>query len=121
MLDKLQDRVNANPGLIRRGRFVNATVLIEVGPDPWLVRFVDGRIASLVKGPFVMATWDFALRAPAEAWAGFWAAHPRPGFHDLMALIKRRALRVEGDLQIFMANLRFFKEVMASLRAGAPA
>ena len=34
-----------------------------------------------------------------------------------MALIKRRVLRAEGDLQIFMANLRYFKEALAKLRA----
>ncbi len=33
-----------------------------------------------------------------------------------MALIKRRVLKAEGNLQIFMANLRYFKEVLAKLR-----
>ena len=37
-----------------------------------------------------------------------------------MALIKRRVLKAEGNLQIFMANLRYFKEALAKLRsAGA--
>ncbi len=38
-----------------------------------------------------------------------------------MALIKRRVLKAEGDLQVFMANLRYFKEVLAKLREGAAA
>ncbi len=121
MLSRLQEKVNGNANLLRRGRFVNALVLIEVGATPWLVRFVDGRVASVAKGPFVMPTWTFAVRAPEDAWAGFWAKNPRPGFHDIMALIKRRVMRVEGDLQIFMSNLRFFKEVLATLRAGEAA
>jgi hypothetical protein len=33
-----------------------------------------------------------------------------------MALIKRRVLRAEGDLQVFMAHLRYFKEALAKLR-----
>ena len=33
-----------------------------------------------------------------------------------MALIKRRVLKAEGDLQVFMANLRYFKEALAKLR-----
>jgi hypothetical protein len=33
-----------------------------------------------------------------------------------MALIKRRVLQADGDLQIFMANLRYFKEALAKLR-----
>jgi hypothetical protein len=33
-----------------------------------------------------------------------------------MALIKRRVLKAEGNLQVFMANLRYFKEALAKLR-----
>ena len=36
--------------------------------------------------------------------------------NDLMALIKRRVLQTEGDLRVFMANLRYFKEALAILR-----
>ena len=46
---------------------------------------------------------------------------PPPGSNDLMALIKRRVLKAEGDLQLFMANLRYFKEALAKLRGGAAA
>ena len=41
--------------------------------------------------------------------------------NDLMALIKRRVLKAEGNLQIFMSHLRYFKEVLAKLREGAAA
>jgi hypothetical protein len=64
-----------------------------------------------------MASWTFALRAPAEAWARFWAAEPEPGFNDLFALIKQRLLKVEGDIHPFMANLFYFKGLLGSLRA----
>jgi hypothetical protein len=60
--------------------------------------------------------------APEAEWQKFWSNRPPPGSNDLMALIKRRVLRAEGNLQIFMANLRYFKEVLAKLRpAGAEA
>ena len=36
-----------------------------------------------------------------------------------MALIKRRVLKAEGNLQVFMANLRYFKEALAKLRSEA--
>ena len=54
---------------------------------------------------------------PEEEWQKFWSSRPPPGSNDLMALIKRRVLKAEGDLQIFMANLRYFKEALAKLRA----
>ncbi|MBI5133045.1 MAG: hypothetical protein HZA66_26700 [Rhodopseudomonas palustris] len=117
MIEQLSDRVNADAGLVRRGRFLSTTYLLEVGTTPWLISIVDGRVAAVTRGPFVMPSWAFALRAPEDEWAKFWEAHPLPGSHDLMAMIKRRVLKAEGDLQVFMANLRYFKESLAKLRA----
>ena len=42
---------------------------------------------------------------------------PPPGFHDLIAMLKVRALRIEGDQHPFMANLRYFKDLLALPRA----
>ena len=36
--------------------------------------------------------------------------------HDLMAMVKRRHLQLEGDVYPFMSNLLYFKGVMAALR-----
>jgi hypothetical protein len=117
LIETLAARVNGDAALVRKGRFVDATVLLEVGETAWLIQIVGGRIASVVRGPFVMPTWTFAMRAPAEAWSRFWALEPEPGFHDLFALIKQRLLTVEGDLHPFMANLFYFKGVFAAPRA----
>lgn len=116
MLYQLKDRVNADAALTRRGRFIATTFLIEVGATQWLVGIVEGRIVSVTQGPFVMPSWSFALRAPEQEWQAFWSASPPPGSNDLMALIKRRALKAEGDLHVFMANLRYFKESLEKLR-----
>jgi hypothetical protein len=116
LLNDLKEKVNGDPALVRRGRFLTTTFLIEAGSAQWLVSIVEGRIASVTKGPFVMPSWSFALRAPQHEWEQFLAAKPRPGSNDLMALIKRRALKVEGDLHVFMANLRYFKEALEKLR-----
>jgi len=118
MIESLPARVNADAALVRRGRFVQTTFLLAVGPQDWLVTVDGGRIVGVLKGPFVMPRWTFALRAPAEAWERFWAAQPPPGFHDVFALIKRRLLTAEGDLHPFMSNLFYFKGVLASLREG---
>jgi hypothetical protein len=63
-----------------------------------------------------MADWTFALRAPREAWEKFFLAHPPPGFTDIFALQKHKLLRMEGNLQPLMANLLYFKDVLATLR-----
>lgn len=116
MIETLKARVNGDEALVRRGRFLTTTFLLEVGDTPWLISIFEGRIVSVTSGPFVMPSSSFALRAPKQEWEQFWSSRPPPGSSDLMALIKRRVLKAEGNLQIFMANLRYFKEVLAKLR-----
>jgi hypothetical protein len=116
-IEQLPERVNADVPLVRRGRFLATRFLLEVGETQWLIGVQDGKIVSVERGPFVMPSWSFALRASEAEWQTFWSANPPPGHHDLMALIKRRALKAEGDLKVFMAYLRYFKDVLAKLRA----
>ena len=117
MVEALKERVNRDEALVRRGRFLTTTFLLEAGDATWLVSIYEGRIVAVTPGPFVMPSASFALRASEAEWQKFWLSRPPPGSNDLMALIKRRVLGVEGDLQIFMANLRYFKEVLAKLRS----
>src|SRR5664279_1769852 len=117
MIEALAPRVNGDEALVRRGRYLTTTFLLEVGPTAWLISIFEGRVVTVVRGPFVMPSSSFALRAPEEEWQKFWSKRPPPGSNDLMALIKRRVLRAEGDLQVFMANLHYFKEVLAKLRS----
>ena len=121
MIEALKQRVNDDTGLVRCGRFLTTTFLLEVGATAWLISIFEGRIVSVTKGPFVMPSSSFALRAPEEEWQKFWSRRPPPGSNDLLALVRRRVLKTEGNLQIFMANLRYFKEALAKLRAGASA
>jgi hypothetical protein len=120
MIEALRERVNGDAALVRRGRYLTTTFLLEIGQTTWLVSIFEGRIVSVTSGPFVMPSSSFALRAPEQEWQKFWSSRPPAGSHDLMALIKRRVLKAEGNLQVFMANLRYFKEALAKLRpAGA--
>ncbi|MBV8926135.1 MAG: hypothetical protein JOZ74_12280 [Bradyrhizobium sp.] len=119
MLEGLKERVNEDAGLVRRGRYLTTTFLLQSGDTSWLVSIFQGRIVSVMRGPFVMPSSAFALRAAEAEWAKFFLPRPPPGSNDLMALIRRRVLRPEGDLQIFMAHLRYFKEVLAKLRPAA--
>ncbi len=116
MIEALQTRVNGDAALVRRGLFLTTTFLLEVGSAAWLISIFEGRVVAVTPGPFVMPSSSFALRAPEAEWTKFWSRRPPPGSNDLMALIKRRVLKAEGNLQIFMANLRYFKEALAKLR-----
>lgn len=116
LMERLPELVNADPVLVRRGRFVDASFLVEIGEDGYLITVAAGRIATVRRGPFVMPSWTFALRASREAWDAFFSPVPPPGSNDLFALLKRRALKIEGNLQPFMANLLYFKGVLGTLR-----
>jgi hypothetical protein len=117
MIEALKARVNDDAALVRRGRYLTTTFLLEVGQTAWLISIFEGKVMSVTSGPFVMPSSSFALRAPEQEWQKFWSVRPPPGSNDLMALIKRRVLTADGNLQIFMANLRYFKEALAKLRA----
>jgi hypothetical protein len=116
MLEALKERVNADVGLVRRGRLLTTTFLLQSGDTSWLISIFEGRIVSVTRGPFVMPSSSFALRASEAEWEKFFLAKPPPGSNDLMALVRRKALRAEGNLQVFMAHLRYFKEALAKLR-----
>jgi len=116
MIEALKERVNDDAGLVWRGRYLTTNFLLEIGRTAWLIAIHEGRIISVTRGPFVMPSSSFALRTSDEEWEKFCERRPPPGSNDLMALIKRRVLKAEGDLQIFMANLRYFKEALAKLR-----
>jgi hypothetical protein len=120
-MEQLAQRVNGNERLVWRGRFLDTAFLVEVGDAAWLVTISAGRVASVMRVARVMPSWTFALRAARETWEQFWLPVPPPGYHDLMAMVKYRTLRLEGDLHPFMSNLLYFKDVMASLRPAAVA
>jgi len=116
MLENLAARVNGDANLVRRGRFVDTTFLIGIDDRDYLVRVTQGRIAAVTPGPFITPNYSFALRASREAWEKFWAPQPQPGFTDVFALVKKKLLRIEGDLHPFMSNLIYFKGVLAAAR-----
>src|SRR5690348_11418583 len=64
VIETLKERVNADAALVRRGRYLTTTFLLEAGDTAWLISIVEGRVVSAVRGPFVMPSWSFALRAP---------------------------------------------------------
>ena len=101
------------PALIVRGRFLDCECLLGPTEDPFHASIRQGRIIDLTPAPVLMRSWRFSYRASPAAWAEHWQAAPRPGFHDLLALTKRGEAVLEGDLHPFIANLQYFKDVLA--------
>jgi hypothetical protein len=114
MLENLAARVNGDANLVRRGKHVNTSFLIAVDNTDHIVRVEHGRIASVTPGPFITPNYAFALRASRDAWEKLWSPTPIPGYTDIFALVKKKLLRIEGDLHPFMSNLLYFKGVIAA-------
>lgn len=116
---RLPELVNDDEWLVHRGRYVDTTFLLEVGQMPFLIRIHNGRIESVRRGPFVMPRWTFAIRVQQEAWEEYCRPYPAPGYHDILAMVKFKTLKLEGDQHPLMANLLYFKDVLARLREKA--
>ena len=118
MLETLAARVNGDANLVRRGKHVNTSFLIAIDSADHIVTVAEGKITGIKTGPFITPNYAFALRAPREAWEKLWSPTPIPGYSDVFALVKKKLLRIEGDLHPFMSNLIYFKGVIAA--AGQP-
>ena len=114
MLENLATRVNTDANLVRRGKHVHTTFLIAIDNTDHLIRVAEGRIVSITPGPFITPNYSFALRAARDSWDKLWSPTPIPGYTDIFALVKKKLLRIEGDLHPLMSNLLYFKGVLAA-------
>ncbi len=111
--------VNGDPVLLRRGRFLNTTCQLGIGEVTCLLRIIDGKIADARQGALVTPSADFAISGDPAVWRRLLAAEPPPGDHDLLAFVKRKELRLTGDLHPLMSHLLYFKALLAHLREAA--
>jgi len=68
MIERLPDLVNRDAALLRRGRYLDLDVMIEIGDVPYYASIAGGRIARLDRGPLLMRSWALAFRGRDEAW-----------------------------------------------------
>ena len=108
--------VEGEAWLIHRGRHLTTECLIGIGAVPFYASIAAGRLSALERGTRLMRSWRFAVRAPAAAWLALWQPLPAPGAHDILAFAKRGELLLEGDLVPLMANLQYFKDLLAAPR-----
>lgn len=94
---------------------INTNFLLTYGKNDYLIKLLAGQVIEIKKGPFVMPHWSFRLIAERKDWKKFWSSEPAAGYHDLLALVKFRRMRIEGDLTLFMQNLFYFKQLIKNL------
>src|SRR5262245_33195202 len=96
---RLPDLLAADADLRRRGRLLSVDCRVDVGSEPFFLAIRDGALTDLERGARLMHSTAFALRASDEAWTQHWKPVPEPGWHDLLALTKRGAASIDGDLR----------------------
>lgn len=110
----------ADPHLVWRGRRFDCALMLEADDARWHFEFRRGAVEAFAEGDRLMRSWTTALRAPAVDWVAFWRPVPPVGSHDLFAMAKRGALKIEGELHPVFSNLQFVKDVLALPRGAAP-
>ena len=116
MIEQLKDLVNANPALVRRGRWTNAVMLLGIGEENHWVTIREGRIESVKAEDWRVSAFDFAIKGTAEAWDKFWSDPPPPRHHDISALVREGKVRLEGNIDLLQANFLYLKLVLEQLR-----
>ncbi len=113
ILHSIAAAVNNDAAMVHRGRYVDLNFLLSIGADSHFLTISQGRIAAITPGGGLMRPWRFAIHIAPEAWKKFRQPLPRPGYHDLFAMCKLGEARIEGEIHALMANLRYFKELLA--------
>ncbi|MBL0900079.1 MAG: hypothetical protein IBJ17_15450 [Reyranella sp.] len=97
----------------RRGSWVSVECRVGIGAESFHLVLRGGAIAAFDRGPQLIRSTAFTVRATDEAWTQHWRKVPEPGWHDLFALTKRGQASFDGDLRPLLQNLQFFKDLLA--------
>ena len=116
MFEKLAEKNNVRHSLASMALYLNTCFMISTIEHEYLVNIEKGIVKNVEEGPFVMPSYVFKLTAPKNEWIKFLQHTPQPGSHDIIAMLRRKVLKFEGDLHPLMSHLLYFKLLLASLR-----
>ncbi|MFZ2155069.1 MAG: hypothetical protein WAV72_02955 [Bradyrhizobium sp.] len=112
MLQQLAATAKGDPVLERRGRYLSTVFLWSIGDEGFVVKISDGQIQRVDPVSRVMPQYEFRVSADRHSWDMLWSNPPVPGWHDILALMRRRKLHIEGNLHPFMTHLLYFKRLL---------
>lgn len=112
----LPARANADANVQRLGRTFTGAFTLAIDDLPVRVAIENGVVQAAEAGPFKMRASSFRIAATAETWAAFQTPRPRPGYHDIFAMTAAGVAEIDGDVNVLLEHLAFFKALLASLR-----
>ena len=116
MFKSLIEKNEKRSQLSMMAQYLNTCFMISTIEHEYLVNIEKGVVKNVEEGPFVMPSYVFKLTAPKNEWLKFLQYTPQPGSHDIIAMLRRKVLKFEGDLHPLMSHLLYFKLLLASLR-----
>ena len=116
MFEKLAEKNNVRRSLASMAQYLSTCFMISTIEHEYLVNIEKGIVKNVEEGPFVMPSYVFKLTASKNDWLDFLQHTPQPGSHDIIAMLRRKVLKFEGDLHPLMSHLLYFKLLLASLR-----
>lgn len=116
MFLKLVEKDERRETLSEMARYLNTNFIISTIDTEYLVNIEKGSVTTVQEGPFIMPSYNFKLTAPKDEWLKFLQPIPQPGSHDIIAMLRRKVLKFDGDLHPLMSHLLYFKLLLASLR-----
>ena len=116
MFEKLAEKNNVRHSLASMAQYLNTCFMISTIEHEYLVNIEKGIVKNVEEGPFVMPSYVFKLTASKNEWLKFLQYTPQPGSHDIIAMLRRKVLKFDGDLHPLMSHLLYFKLLLASLR-----
>ena len=117
MFEKLAEKNNVRHSLASMAQYLNTCFMISTIEHEYLVNIEKGIVKNVEEGPFVMPSYVFKLTASKNEWLKFLQHTPQPGSHDIIAMLRRKVLKFDGDLHPLMSHLLYFKLLLASLRS----
>ena len=115
-LEQLPDLVNGDAALVRRGQWLSADLMLEIGDARHLVKIRAGRIVEIAHLSLLAIPFDFAVIGSEEAWDAYWQPVPKPRHHDIIARIREGKMRIEGALEQMMAHFLTLKLMLEKPR-----
>jgi hypothetical protein len=113
VLITITDRVNGDPALTRRGRYVNLTFQLGIDNDDYLITIKEGSVVGVELRHLSTETGVFSIRSSLAHWQQFWLPVPPRDYQDLFSMLPKQYAQLDGDVLPLMQNLQYFKDVLA--------
>lgn len=110
--------LNQDPEFAVACRFFTGSLKLDMGDDPVLLKFRDGKLDEL-RTAETFDSADVAIRGSEEDWREFLQPVPKPFYHDMFAAIVREGFEWSGDVVTLFAYYGAFRRMFDVMRENA--